>query len=687
MSTDLYGIRILKKEESQKRIRIRVFVVYYDVAYKSHQPLPEDHSFFFRILWDSPGSYGNREHVLSELVSTDHYLDEAWVDRHTWRFIDRVERLETRNFPVKNFKKYSDFYYERNGSWKDEQKLVQADYDVYVSDEAYLLHLEEGVSWGTTSYETTACLLDKSYAALLPDISKDAVKLVPFNGEQEEGTPHEVLFSSDGKYLFALSQANEVVCYNTGTWKETWRSKQDSLFGQLNQNNHALWLQSYDKVVSAWEYATGKPSEAYPAVVGRIMSSQGNYLGSFDHDDALLVSDKTGAEHLLMKQEEAVEAAAFSPDEKYVALGTQSGSVEIWDLEKKKRVSYIATDTDSSIISLSFDPSGTLLAVMPIGEAIRIYDWEKKQEVMRYALSRNFMNPSVWSPDNRFFAISHTNRSNGYGGYVEVYPVGWEADQEEATRLQKLRVKAEKQQEERKVYTDFLKQLDCDDPQAREDMAALLRDPYQPRLWTNLGTELPREEGMRCYELAIAIDPDYSYAYYNLGYNYDVMKAYDKAEYYYKMAIEKRPAGSSAWINLGNLYGRSKRYEQCMDAFDHAIRLVPKHHTPYASGSYYSILSGNPDKGFEYAVEGIRQENLTNSYLNKGHVHLIRGEKEEAIDCYRQSLQAFLTKSSEEDFWNDYDSDFELMPQYGISLEDYNSLKAFIGKNATGKEK
>ncbi|MGV2480555.1 UNVERIFIED_CONTAM: hypothetical protein IGO34_27575, partial [Salmonella enterica subsp. enterica serovar Weltevreden] len=94
-------------------------------------------------------------------------------------------------------------------------------------------------------------------------------------------------------HLFALSQANELVCYDTGTWKERWRSKQDSLFGQLNQNDRILWLQSYDKVVSAWEYATGKSSQAYPAVVGRIMSSQGNYLGSFDHDDALLVSDRT----------------------------------------------------------------------------------------------------------------------------------------------------------------------------------------------------------------------------------------------------------------------------------------------------------------------------------------------------------------------------------------------------------
>lgn len=678
MSTDLCGIRILEKDESQKRLRIRVFIVYYDVAYKSHEPLPEDHSFFFRILCDSQGSYHERKQVIRSLVSMDQFLDEAWVDRHTWRFIDKVEQIAIRNYPVKNYKKFSDFYYERQGKWENEEKLVQADYDVFVSDAAYINHLEEGMSWGTTSYGTRACILHKSYADYLPDLSKAPVVLKPFEGEQEEGTPHELLFSADGRYLFALSQANELVCYDTSSWKEQWRSKEDDLFGYLNKNKNTLWLQSHHKVQKAWDYKGVEAAGTFPEIVSRLMSVEGNYQASFGDDEHLYLKDKNGVELYAIAQKGTVEVATFSADETYIALGGNYGNVEIWDLKRQQPAGSIPLESGKSVIALSFDPSGTLLAVMPIGEAISVYDWKDHKKVMTYySPKRNFMNPALWSPDNAWFAISHTNASNGYGGWIEVYPVGWKESKAEQQRMRELKDATEALRQQEKVYMDFLKKLKTDDPKLKDLIADLFRNPDSSRTWNELGAELRNEKSLPCYEFANAIDPDYYYPLFNRASIYQQAGNYAEAERLYKVAIEKKPDSASPWINLGNIYGATKRFDACIGAFDQAIRLGPGKSTPYASGAYYAILSGNPDKGFDYASEGIKQGNDTNSYLNKGHVHLIRGEKQEAVACYQNSLAAF---SSEEKFWKDYDSDFELMPQYGISEEDYNSLKSLIMK-------
>lgn len=141
MSTDLYGIRILKKEPEQKKITIKVIVVYYDVAYESHEPLPMDKSLFLRVLWDE-----GRDAYIGTKISMDEFLNEDWINANAYRFIDHVKQLNTKNHPLRDYEGYHDFYYG-DGPWKDEEKLVQADYEVYVHD-ARLLSIWRKASRG-----------------------------------------------------------------------------------------------------------------------------------------------------------------------------------------------------------------------------------------------------------------------------------------------------------------------------------------------------------------------------------------------------------------------------------------------------------------------------------------------------------------------------------------------------------
>lgn len=159
MSTDLFGVRVLDLDHERRRVRFRVFAVYYEPSWGTDDLLPNDPSFFFRVLWE--GADDIRGHVngpLADLVGVDQFLDEAWVDRHTHLFVAGVERVATRNHPLDDdaWDRLAMFYYERDGGWQDEDLLAQGDYDVEVTDLRWLAPLRLGQSWGTTSYESKA---------------------------------------------------------------------------------------------------------------------------------------------------------------------------------------------------------------------------------------------------------------------------------------------------------------------------------------------------------------------------------------------------------------------------------------------------------------------------------------------------------------------------------------------------
>lgn len=54
MSTDMYGVRVLEVDPDQLRVRLKVFVVYYETGSRTYIPLPDDEpGIFLQFLWDS----------------------------------------------------------------------------------------------------------------------------------------------------------------------------------------------------------------------------------------------------------------------------------------------------------------------------------------------------------------------------------------------------------------------------------------------------------------------------------------------------------------------------------------------------------------------------------------------------------------------------------------------------------
>ncbi|MEU7739443.1 hypothetical protein [Nonomuraea sp. NPDC049158] len=126
---------------------------------KDHAGLPDgDPGFFFKMLWDAAYNHREMEPYDVLMVTMDEFLDENWVAANSKRYIRQVERVATRNYPVTDdgWADLNDFYYERDGQWQDENLLVQADYDIEVTDPRWLAALVPGHSWGTPVYSIAA---------------------------------------------------------------------------------------------------------------------------------------------------------------------------------------------------------------------------------------------------------------------------------------------------------------------------------------------------------------------------------------------------------------------------------------------------------------------------------------------------------------------------------------------------
>ena len=148
MSTDLYRVRVTSLDLGKRTVGFRVFLVYYDWS-----GVPTDASFFMRILWDEADTRFGKGGPLGNEVSVDQFLDEAFIDANTHRFVERVTQTALRNDPPPAMP--PTFVYD---SHKAEDGLTQGDYTVVVTDPKWMKHLKVGQTWSTTSYATRAVM-------------------------------------------------------------------------------------------------------------------------------------------------------------------------------------------------------------------------------------------------------------------------------------------------------------------------------------------------------------------------------------------------------------------------------------------------------------------------------------------------------------------------------------------------
>ncbi|MEU6034518.1 hypothetical protein ABZ801_03850 [Actinomadura sp. NPDC047616] len=426
MSTDIYGVRVLDVDPDKLRISFRVFVVYYDTAGQTHAPVPDDPSFFFYMLWTKGR--------LRELIDVDTALDGQWVDANTRRYVSRVERIAGRNHPPtpEQWERLYDFYYERHGGWKDEDLLVQWDYDVYVTERRWIEGIEAGEAWGTTFFPCNADTWTDDDAPHIPDLAGPVVTINPFDSASGD-TAYDHLsgleFSDDGRYLALVSNAR-IWVYDTADWSEVAHvSLGDGWLVPLLMwvpGEHVVTVKSYrskpdEDDGAQWAFDVDARTEVdAPFQPGRIRSRTGGYwIGNYNNEDGGYDIHAPGRPprptSVAGGEWDPIQRGSFAADGSRLFLGSQE-NLYVVDPATGEVVDKVV-NASQRLFALASNPDGSYLAVgsfsrklpyLLLGGDQRPHElcvWRTSDmKIIMGGQLTTYVEALAWSPDGRWLA-------------------------------------------------------------------------------------------------------------------------------------------------------------------------------------------------------------------------------------------------------------------------------------------
>jgi tetratricopeptide (TPR) repeat protein len=108
---------------------------------------------------------------------------------------------------------------------------------------------------------------------------------------------------------------------------------------------------------------------------------------------------------------------------------------------------------------------------------------------------------------------------------------------------------------------------------------ALIMEPQNPFLWTNLGIAQQRtgdyEEAMTSFRRAVGIEDALADPWVSMGLIFYEMEQFEEAEECYHSALLREEGDPKIWNNLGVLYFTEGSYEEARHCFEEAVTLAP----------------------------------------------------------------------------------------------------------------
>jgi tetratricopeptide (TPR) repeat protein len=172
---------------------------------------------------------------------------------------------------------------------------------------------------------------------------------------------------------------------------------------------------------------------------------------------------------------------------------------------------------------------------------------------------------------------------------------------------------------------------------------AIALNPQQSNYYYNLGAVTSRsgrqEEAISACQKAIELDPNDANAYYGLGIALRDQKQLDEAIAAYTKAIDLDPNYATAYNNLGNALRDQKQLDEAIAAYTKAIDLDPNDAT-----AYYNLGNALSDqKQLDEAIAAYTKAidlnpNYATAYNNLGNALSDQKQLDEAIAAYTKAI-------------------------------------------------
>ncbi|MBV4360478.1 tetratricopeptide repeat protein [Pinibacter aurantiacus] len=147
------------------------------------------------------------------------------------------------------------------------------------------------------------------------------------------------------------------------------------------------------------------------------------------------------------------------------------------------------------------------------------------------------------------------------------------------------------------------------------------------------------EESNKTLRILIQKKPENMFAWYYTGFNYHVMRAFDKAIEYYLQALDIKPLHKELNYNLALAYLETKNYSAAIGQFEKVIEYYPDDYLTYFSLIETLIFSGDnrsikayTDKLIELHVD------QAETYRQIADMYSKKGNKAKAIEYFKETL-------------------------------------------------
>ena len=114
---------------------------------------------------------------------------------------------------------------------------------------------------------------------------------------------------------------------------------------------------------------------------------------------------------------------------------------------------------------------------------------------------------------------------------------------------------------------------------------------------------------------------------------------YQKALEYYKLAEKLEPGNLFIQTFLGHTMMDLEDYEAALKYYFKVEYNAPDNHKIHRPIAWCSFLLGKFDQAEKYLKKVIKKEGNRNDFMNLGHVLWCKGNRAEAIDNYRKSIE------------------------------------------------